>query len=308
MLAKSTRSMKALREVIIIGSDHQGFAMKEFIKRELTQRNIAVKDVGAFTADEPSDYPVYVSKVAGAVSSGAYRRGIAIDGSGVGTSVVCNRFPHVRAALCNDIAVARIARGHADSNVLVLAGRLTPEWLAAQILDAWLSTAFEGGRHERRVKLIDDNTQLAIAFDHLGEIDPTKIQPESVNQPFLQRAMKGLEKIVALLHSDERRVTADVRHPETCSATVNYEGRPYGGLLLDISERGAQLRLTGQVKIAPFVIDESLDFSVKTPYGASSCSGMIKWVDVQSRTIGVAFTAFPKDPNDPLRLLLDSMF
>jgi len=306
MTNRPTRRTRVLAETIVIGCDHRGYAMKEFVKEELAKRKFAVKDVGAFTADKPSDYPVHVSKVAGAVSAGLFRRGIAIDGSGVGASVVANRFPHVRAALCNDIGVARISREHTDSNVLVLAGMLTPNWLAAQILEAWLITPFEGGRHLRRVKSIDDNTQLSIALTHLDQIDPSKIDATSVNEPFVRRALEGLERIVKLFRPDERREGQAARMVESCPAKLTCGVRKHSALMMDLSSRGAQFRLQGSEE-PQVMLDDVVECAVKTPYGPSTCRGTVKWVDIRSRTIGVAFESLPKDPKDPLRLMQDSM-
>jgi len=307
MVQRATQKMKVIAETIVIGSDHAGFAMKEFVKEELRKHKLAVKDVGAYTAEEPSDYPVFVSKVAATVSEGHYRRGIAIDGSGVGSSVVANRFPHVRAALCNDIGVARIAREHSDSNVLVLSGRLTPEWLAAQILDAWLNTKFEGGRHSRRVSQIDDNTQLSIAMRHLAQVDPKRIDTAGVNQPFMLRALRGLQKLTKLIGMNERRGERDSRMSETCPAQVCWEHIVLSGLMTDLSSKGAQFRIQGKADLGKLIMDDEVECQVKTPYGKSACRGAIKWVDAQSRTVGISFTEVSRDKNDPLRLMQESM-
>jgi ribose 5-phosphate isomerase B len=305
MANRPTRRTRVLSETIIIGCDHRGYAMKEFVKEELARRKFAVKDVGAFTADQPSDYPVHVSKVAGAVSAGVFRRGIAIDGSGVGASAVANRFPYVRAALCNDIGVAKLAREHTDANVLVMAGMLTPNWLAAQILEAWLTTPFEGGRHLRRVKLIDDNTQLSIALSHLDEIDPAKIDATAISEPFVRRALKGLERIAKLFRPDERRAGETARMAESCPTKITCGIRKYSALMLDLSAHGAQFRLQGP-EAGQVMLDDAVECAVRTPYGLSTCRGTVKWVDARSRTIGVAFEALPRAPKDPLRLLQDS--
>jgi ribose 5-phosphate isomerase B len=142
-------------QTIIIGSDHAGFPMKEFIKGELKRHNIPCVDVGTSSGDSV-DYPLYIAKVARAVSKGQYGRGIAICGAGLGASITANRFPRVRAALCFTEELARLSREHNNANVLVLGGRLTPTELAAKILATWLETAFEGGRHEKRIAMIDE--------------------------------------------------------------------------------------------------------------------------------------------------------
>jgi len=141
---------------IIIGSDHAGFDLKTFIKGELEKRGISVHDVGAQILDPQDDYPVYASAVARAISDGEFSRGIAICGAGIGTSIVANRFLHVRAALCVTPEMARLSRAHNNANILVLGQRITPFGQASEILRIWLDTEFEGGRHERRVNKIEE--------------------------------------------------------------------------------------------------------------------------------------------------------
>ena len=136
---------------IIIGSDHAGYALKESVKRFLSKKGIEVEDVGAFSEDSV-DYPVFGAKVGSAVSDGSFERGILVCGSGLGMSMVANRFPNVRAALCNDLFSAIMSRRHNDSNVLVLGGRIIGETLAQEILDAWVETPFDGGRHQARIE------------------------------------------------------------------------------------------------------------------------------------------------------------
>ena len=140
---------------IIIGSDHAGFAMKEYIKSELARMNYTSEDIGVFN-EERSNYPLYSAKVARRVASGEYDRGIVICGTGIGASITANRFRKVRAALCLTEEMGRLSRSHNDANILVLGGRITPFALASKILTAWLSTPFEGGRHQERIEMIDD--------------------------------------------------------------------------------------------------------------------------------------------------------
>jgi ribose 5-phosphate isomerase B len=140
---------------VIIGSDHAGFAMKEYIKSELARMNYTSEDIGVFN-EERSNYPLYSAKVARRVSSGEYDRGIVICGTGIGASIVANRFKKVRAALCLTEEMGRLSRSHNDANILVLGGRITPFALASKILTAWLNTPFEGGRHQERIEMIDD--------------------------------------------------------------------------------------------------------------------------------------------------------
>jgi ribose 5-phosphate isomerase B len=140
---------------LVIGSDHAGFEMKEFIKKELTRLGISFNDVGALTFNANDDYPLFAARVASAVSRKKASRGITICGTGIGASITANRFKNVRAALCLTPKMARLSREHNDANVLVIGGRITPRNTAASILKAWLTTPFSGGRHERRRDLID---------------------------------------------------------------------------------------------------------------------------------------------------------
>ena len=140
-------------EKIIIGADHAGFALKESIKPCLARLGLASTDIGTETAD-PVDYPDIGCRVAAGVSSGAFARGILICGSGVGMTIIANKYPRIRAALCLDEETAELSRRHNDSNILCLAGRKTDPEKAKKIVDIWLKTAFEGGRHSRRIEKI----------------------------------------------------------------------------------------------------------------------------------------------------------
>jgi len=139
---------------IIIGCDHAGFALKELIKDYLSALNCTPEDCGAYSEDSV-DYPDIGMQVARKVSSGEYARGILICGTGIGMSMVANRFAAVRAALCNDIFSAIMSRRHNNANILVMGGRVIGPELAREIVRAWLETPFEGGRHQRRVDKMD---------------------------------------------------------------------------------------------------------------------------------------------------------
>ena len=129
---------------IVIGCDHAAVTLKEIVKTYLADKaGIEVKDVGTFTTDSV-DYPDYAIQVARAVSDGTYERGILICGTGIGMSMAANRFPRVRAALCNDLFAARLSRQHNDANILVMGGRVIGDVLAVEILKTWLETPFEG--------------------------------------------------------------------------------------------------------------------------------------------------------------------
>jgi ribose 5-phosphate isomerase B len=144
-------------ERLIIGSDHAGFAMKEHVKSLLAQKGIGYDDMGAYN-EERSDYPYFAAKVARAVSKGDYLRGILLCGSGIGASITANRFRKVRAALCITEEMSRLSRVHNNANVLVLGGRITSREEVGKILQTWLTTDFEGGRHEKRIQMIDEES------------------------------------------------------------------------------------------------------------------------------------------------------
>ena len=140
---------------IIIGSDHAGYPMKEKVKGNLQKYGIEVEDVGTYS-EESVDYTDFGKKVASKVSDGTFDRGILICGTGLGMSMVANRFLGVRAALANDLFSAIMSRRHNDSNILVMGGRLIGDTLAMQVVDTWLETRFEEGRHQRRIEKMDE--------------------------------------------------------------------------------------------------------------------------------------------------------
>ena len=154
------------KEKIIMGCDHAAFQLKETIKAYLTEKGVAVEDVGTHSEDSV-DYPDFGIKVASQVSSGAYRRGILICGTGLGMSIVANKFPGVRAAPCHDDLTAEMSRRHNDLNVLCLSGDMLGERLVDRLIEIWLSTPFEGGRHARRVqKIVDLERRLHFDADN----------------------------------------------------------------------------------------------------------------------------------------------
>jgi ribose 5-phosphate isomerase B len=139
---------------IAIGSDHAGYRYKELLKQRLAELGHAVVDMGTHSA-EPCDYPVFIRPVAEAVARGEYDRGIVLGGSGNGEAIVANRVPGVRCALCWNVETARLGRAHNNANVLSIGERMVSAEDAVAILETWLATAFEGGRHQRRIELID---------------------------------------------------------------------------------------------------------------------------------------------------------
>ena len=142
---------------ITIGADHAGFAYKERLVALLRGWGHDVADFGT-DSPAPVDYPVVIRPVAEAVARGEYERGIVLGGSGNGEAIVANRVPGVRCTLCWNVESARYARQHNDANVLALGERLVPADALEEIVQVWLTTPFEGGRHLRRIQLIDDPT------------------------------------------------------------------------------------------------------------------------------------------------------
>lgn len=138
---------------ILIASDHAGFALKEKLRGYLERTHRAVKDLGAYS-DQRCDYPDFAASLARKISAGRYKRGILICYTGIGISIVANRFPKVRAALCYNEKAAELSRRHNDSNVLVLGAAFVDEKKAVVILKKWLAAEFEGGRHRRRLNII----------------------------------------------------------------------------------------------------------------------------------------------------------
>ena len=138
---------------VAIGGDHAGFSLKEHLKQTLVQLGHTVEDCG--THSEASvDYPPICFAVGRAVAERRVDRGIVLGGSGQGEQIAANKIRGVRAALCNDLYTARLSREHNDANVLSMGGRIVAFGLADEILALWLTTPFEGGRHQRRVDQI----------------------------------------------------------------------------------------------------------------------------------------------------------
>jgi ribose 5-phosphate isomerase B len=142
-------------EDIAIGADHGGFDLKERIAVDLREHGFAVRDCGT-SSTEPVDYPDFALAVARLVAEGACRWGIVVDGAGIGSAIAANKVPGIRAATCWDISSARNSREHNHANVLALGAGLLGEYLALQIVQAWLSTGWGEGRHARRVEKITE--------------------------------------------------------------------------------------------------------------------------------------------------------
>ena len=145
--------MDLKRNDILIGNDHGGYELKLKLIKHLAKKSISVVDVGSHS-DEIVRYPIYAAKVAGKISSGEASRGILICSSGIGMSIIANKYKGVRASLCTSTYMGRITRSHNNSNILCLGGKVTGVFEALDILDAWLETKYEGGRHDISLTLI----------------------------------------------------------------------------------------------------------------------------------------------------------
>ncbi len=140
---------------IAVASDHGGFALKEVIAKFLEERGCEVQNLGTYSEDSV-DYPEYGRKCAEAVVSGEAERGIVVCGTGIGISIAANKVKGARCALCTSVHMAEMTRRHNDANMLALGGRTTDEALAVEIVKTWLETEFEGGRHQRRVDMLNE--------------------------------------------------------------------------------------------------------------------------------------------------------
>jgi ribose 5-phosphate isomerase B len=140
--------------MIFLGSDHGGLPLKEAVKELLNRRGIEFEDCGTYN-DDSVDYPDFGEKVARGVSTGAADKGLLFCGTGIGMSIVANKFPHVRAALATDVFMARMSKEHNNANILVLGGRVLDRDKAKRMVAAWLDAKFEGGRHQERLDKIE---------------------------------------------------------------------------------------------------------------------------------------------------------
>ena len=140
---------------IVVGSDHAAYELKEAIKEKLIGEGHEVIDVGC-DSPESVDYPKYGHAVGRTVASGEAERGIAVCGSGIGISIACNKVPGIRAALCTSVEMAEMCRRHNNANVVCMGARMISQELAFDIIDKWMTTEFEGGKHLRRINEIED--------------------------------------------------------------------------------------------------------------------------------------------------------
>ena len=149
---------------IAIACDHGGYRLKEAIRKYLEDREIEVLDLGTHS-EESVDYPLYGKACACAVVGGEADRGIVCCGTGIGISIAANKIKGIRCALCTDGKMAEMTRRHNDANMLALGGRITDEKTALEITGIWLDTEFEGGRHQRRVDLLDGWGQACVCHE-----------------------------------------------------------------------------------------------------------------------------------------------
>ena len=139
--------------MIAIACDHAGYRLKQWIMKNLDEQSISYKDFGTYSEDS-CEYPVYAEAVGKAVAAGEYDKGILICGTGIGMCIAANKIKGIRAALCGDCYSAELTRRHNDANILALGERVVGTGLAMKIVDTFLSTPFEGGKHAARVEMI----------------------------------------------------------------------------------------------------------------------------------------------------------
>lgn len=141
--------------IIAVASDHGGFELKNRVREHLKERGIKVVDLGT-DSEESVDYPVYGKACAEAVASGKADLGVVCCGTGIGISIAANKVKGIRCGLCTSVEMAELTKKHNNANMIALGGRTTDPELALQIVDRWLDTDFEGGRHQRRVDMLDE--------------------------------------------------------------------------------------------------------------------------------------------------------
>lgn len=141
--------------IIALASDHGGLKLKNAVKAHLNEKDYKIVDLGT-NFEESVDYPVYGKACADAVASGKADLGMVFCGTGIGISIAANKVKGIRCALCTSVEMAELAKQHNNANILALGGRTTDVELAIKITDAWLETEFEGGRHQRRIDMLDE--------------------------------------------------------------------------------------------------------------------------------------------------------
>lgn len=139
---------------IAVASDHGGYLLKEKVKKHLMDRGFEIIDLGT-DSEESVDYPAYGKTCGEAVASGRADLGVVVCGTGIGISIAANKVKGIRCGLCTSVEMAHLAKQHNNANILALGGRTTDAGLAVKIVDEWLDTEFEGGRHQRRINMLD---------------------------------------------------------------------------------------------------------------------------------------------------------
>ena len=176
--------------VIWIGNDHGGFELKMQIIDHLAERGICVHDVGSASTDIVR-YPLFAAQVAQAVQRGEANRGILICSTGIGMSIIANRYRGVRASLCTSVYMGKMTRAHNDSNILCLGGKITARADALEILDAWLDTPYEGGRHDISLGLI---REAEAAISKCGMWEPLDYTPTGENKASIDGQRSGANR------------------------------------------------------------------------------------------------------------------
>ena len=142
--------------MIALASDHAGFELKEAIKKHLVENNYDITDFGT-NSDASCDYPIFAKKAASAVASGVCEKGIVCCGTGIGVSITANKFKGIRCALCTDEYTAWMAKRHNNANMVAFGARVLDTDTVLKLVDVWLSTEFEQGRHQRRIDMIEED-------------------------------------------------------------------------------------------------------------------------------------------------------
>ena len=148
-------------DYVFLGCDHAGFALKQNLVKVLQDLSLTIRDLGCDCEEISVNYPDFAYQVVQAILANPGSRGILICGTGLGMSITANRFPGIRAALCQELYTARMSRLHNDANLLVMGARIVGPGLAQEIVNVWLSTPFEGGRHQERLNQLETLPHLA---------------------------------------------------------------------------------------------------------------------------------------------------
>ncbi|MBM6991482.1 ribose 5-phosphate isomerase B [Mobilibacterium timonense] len=141
--------------IIALASDHAGYEMKMAIKEKLEKEGYEILDLGT-DSTESVDYPIYGKAIGEAVAQGKAEKGIAVCGTGIGISIAANKVKGIRCALCTSVEMARLAKEHNNANILAMGGRTTSKELAFQMIDEWFNAEFLGGKHQRRISMLDE--------------------------------------------------------------------------------------------------------------------------------------------------------